>query len=178
MGDHLRKVKQLLNCSEPATELLDALQLTPVTMSPSTRATSVRRGCHRRPDPGDDQRNDERRVGHVGCGERGYPGQVAAATRAMLAGAVAEQLPAGLAAQLLGPAREAFTSGLTTVAGLGAVAVTAFVVLVCARIRPRAARRAAARWSPAGARGAGSRTALSRSCCRLCKRRSNPGQPM
>ncbi len=77
----------------------------------------------------------------------GTPVEVAAATHDTLVGAVAaaEQLPAGLAAQLLGPAKEAFTSGLTTVAGLGAVVVTAFVVLVCTRTRPRAARRAAAR---------------------------------
>jgi DHA2 family multidrug resistance protein-like MFS transporter len=65
--------------------------------------------------------------------------EIAAAARSSLAGAVAatEQLPAGLAAQVLASAHKAFTTGLTTVAGLGAVAVTAFVAVALTRARRR-----------------------------------------
>lgn len=67
----------------------------------------------------------------------GTPAEASAATRDTLAGATtaAEQLPSGLAAQLLGPAQEAFTAGLNVVAGAGAIAVAgcAVVILIVSR---------------------------------------------
>jgi DHA2 family multidrug resistance protein-like MFS transporter len=67
----------------------------------------------------------------------GTPAELASATRDTLATAVAatEGLPAGLAAQLLGPAQEAFTSGLNVVAVVGAVALAVFGVLAIALLR-------------------------------------------
>jgi DHA2 family multidrug resistance protein-like MFS transporter len=67
----------------------------------------------------------------------GTPIEVAEATRDTLAGAVAaaDRLPAELAQLLLGPAREAFTNGLNTVAALGAVAIATFAVVALALAR-------------------------------------------
>lgn len=67
------------------------------------------------------------------------PTQVADATRDTLAGAVGatEQLPARLAAEVLTPAREAFTDGLNIVAGLGGIAVAAFAVVALPLVRGR-----------------------------------------
>jgi DHA2 family multidrug resistance protein-like MFS transporter len=61
----------------------------------------------------------------------GVPAQTAAATKENLAAAVqaAQQLPAGIATELLGVAREAFTSGLNVVAGVGATATLAMAFL-------------------------------------------------
>ncbi|MQA07768.1 MAG: MFS transporter [Pseudonocardiaceae bacterium] len=69
------------------------------------------------------------------------PGDAAEAAKESINGAVsvAEQLPASLAADLLAPAREAFTAGLNIVAVLGAVvfiAVAVPVALVLRHIRP------------------------------------------
>lgn len=58
------------------------------------------------------------------------PGDAPAAARESLAGAVAADLPA-----LLGPARESFTSGLSVVAGLGAVLFAALAVLAARTLR-------------------------------------------
>nr|WP_216853575.1 MFS transporter [Phytoactinopolyspora halotolerans] len=61
----------------------------------------------------------------------GAPAEVADATRDTLAGAVsaADHLPADLVGQLLGPAREAFTDGLNTVAAMGGVAIALFGII-------------------------------------------------
>lgn len=86
------------------------------------------------------------------------PAAAAAATRDTLAGAVAaaEQLPAGLAAQLLGPAREAFVVGFNLVAGVGAVTMVIFGALAIALLRER---RAAGGAGQETAGGAGQETA-------------------
>jgi DHA2 family multidrug resistance protein-like MFS transporter len=85
----------------------------------------------------------------------GTPVDAAAATRDSLAGAVAasEHLPAGLASQLLEPAREAFTSGLNVVAGIGAVAMILFAglaIVLLRHVRPAGAEAAEVA-EPAGA---------------------------
>jgi DHA2 family multidrug resistance protein-like MFS transporter len=65
------------------------------------------------------------------------PAELASATRDTLATAVAatEALPPGLATQLLGPAQEAFTSGLNMVAVVAAVALAVLGVLAIALLR-------------------------------------------
>jgi DHA2 family multidrug resistance protein-like MFS transporter len=65
------------------------------------------------------------------------PAEAAAAAGDTLAGAVAaaESLPAGLAAGLLEPARDAFTSGLNVVTGIGVAAVLAFAVVALVLLR-------------------------------------------
>jgi MFS transporter, DHA2 family, multidrug resistance protein len=65
------------------------------------------------------------------------PPQAAEAARDTLASAAAaaEKLPAGLSAELLEPAREAFTIGLTTVAGISALVVAALAITAVAALR-------------------------------------------
>jgi DHA2 family multidrug resistance protein-like MFS transporter len=65
------------------------------------------------------------------------PAELGAATRDTLASAAAaaEQLPAGVAAGVLESAREAFTSGLNVVAGVGTVAMAVFAVAAIALLR-------------------------------------------
>jgi DHA2 family multidrug resistance protein-like MFS transporter len=67
----------------------------------------------------------------------GLPSRAAETARESLAGAVsvADALPAPLGAGLLGSAREAFTAGLTTAAGIGAVVFVALAVLAIATLR-------------------------------------------
>jgi MFS transporter, DHA2 family, multidrug resistance protein len=67
----------------------------------------------------------------------GVPPDVAEAARDTLGGAVAvaDQLPAALAADLLGSAREAFTQGLQVTAGLSAAVAAGTAVLVVALLR-------------------------------------------
>lgn len=71
----------------------------------------------------------------------GISAEVAEATGDTLAGALAatQQLPAALAAEVLEPAREAFTSGLNVVGGVTAAAALVFAVLATVRfhnVRP------------------------------------------
>jgi len=65
------------------------------------------------------------------------PAEAAATAEDSIAGAsaVASSLPDQLAAALLGPAREAFTTGLNTVAGVGAVLMAAVAVLIAVTLR-------------------------------------------
>jgi DHA2 family multidrug resistance protein-like MFS transporter len=71
------------------------------------------------------------------------PADVAATAHEGIIGAtsVAGQLPAGLGGELLDSAREAFTTGLNTAAGVGAVLFLALAVIapvVLRRVRPDA----------------------------------------
>jgi DHA2 family multidrug resistance protein-like MFS transporter len=73
----------------------------------------------------------------------GVPADVAATAHEGIIGAtsVAGQLPAGLGGELLDSAREAFTTGLNTAAGVGAVLFLALAVIapvVLRRVRPDA----------------------------------------
>ncbi|MEU8521244.1 MFS transporter, partial [Streptomyces sp. NPDC048577] len=76
----------------------------------------------------------------------GLPAGVADAARESVAGAVAagSALPEGLAAQVLGPAAEAFTTGMHTVVALTAVLLTGLAVLVARVLRHVPALGAAA----------------------------------
>ncbi len=67
----------------------------------------------------------------------GVPDEAAEAGRDTLAGAVTEanELPPGLAAQLLEPAREAFTAGLAAVGGVSAVAVAGLAIVALIALR-------------------------------------------
>lgn len=87
----------------------------------------------------------------------GTPSDVTSATQDGLAGAVAaaDYLPADAAAELLGPAREAFTTGLNVVAITGFVVMVVFAALALAvgrsvRTRPEATVPAAPRGSQRG----------------------------
>lgn len=76
----------------------------------------------------------------------GVPADVAAASRDSLAGAVAvaDQLPAGVSAPLLDAAREAFTTGLNVVAGVGVLLMIVFAMVafsVARHVRVRATAR-------------------------------------
>jgi DHA2 family multidrug resistance protein-like MFS transporter len=80
------------------------------------------------------------------------PAELGAATRDTLASAVAaaEQLPAGVAAGVLESAREAFTSGLNVVAGVGMVALAIFAVAAVALLRETGSGDQAPAADPAG----------------------------
>jgi DHA2 family multidrug resistance protein-like MFS transporter len=81
----------------------------------------------------------------------GLPGGAAAEASESLAGAanVAAGLDQELAASLLGPAREAFTSGLHTVAAIGGVVVVAFAVIGMVALRKAQPEEQASEREPA-----------------------------
>src|SRR4029453_3046116 len=82
----------------------------------------------------------------------GVPSQASAAPRDPLGGAVgvAQRLPAGLGAELLAAAREAFTTGLQVTAGISAVVAVGIAVLGTLLLRRVPTTREAGGAGPTG----------------------------